>query len=145
MLLEVAGALLVRGKLYRHGCAVRRACSRYAQNGETVLPDVLVQYPGIIVLCGYVEPLLSHVRRISLRSVSAVMIGPPIFFNRVGKAVFLYIVAVTNVVVWWTKLKGIRSDTTLFRRVLNDFFEFHLKGKLRAQSEVLSSNKDFKR
>jgi hypothetical protein len=129
-------ALPVRDKLYRHGSAVRRSCPRCAQSDETVL-HALVQCPSIADLWSFVEQLLSRVGWIRLSAESIVKIAPPPSFGREGQAIFLCLVAMAKEVVWWTRLKGLKTDTFLFGQALIDFFKFHLKRKLRVEREVL--------
>lgn len=57
------------------------------------------------------------------------IITPPLSFNRVGKAVFFYLVALAKEVVWW-----------ILDKALIALFKFYLKRILRLKSEVLSSN-----
>ncbi len=133
-------ALPVRDKLHRHGSAVSRACPRCAQGDETVL-HALVQCPDIANLWSYVEQLLSRMEQTRLSAESIVRIAPPPSFGREGQAVFLCLVAMAKEVVWWTRLKGLKTDTFLSGHALTDFFKFHLERKVRVEREVLSSSK----
>jgi hypothetical protein len=138
------GALPVRDKLHRHGSAVTRTCPRCAQSDETVL-HALVQCACIADLWSYVEQLLSRVGRIDLSTETILKIDPPPSFGREGRAVFLCLVAMTKEIVWWTRLKGLKTDTFLFGQALIGFFKFHLKRKVRVEREVLSPSKFYER
>jgi hypothetical protein len=138
------GALPVRDKLYRHGSAVTRTCPRCAQGDETVL-HALVQCPCIADLWSYVEQLLSRVGRIELSTESILKIDPPPSFGREGRAVFLCLVAMAKEIVWWTRLKGLKTDIFLFGQALIGFFKFHLKRKVRVEREVLLPSIFFER
>lgn len=46
---------------------------------------------------------------------------------------------------WWTCLKGIETNTYLFREYLINFFQYHLKRTIRVQREELSSKRFEKR
>ena len=102
------GALPVRDKLYRNGSANSPTCPRCAQGDETVL-HALVQCPSIADLWACVERLLSRVGRIRLSAESIVKIDPPPSFGREGRPVFLCLVAMAKEVVWWTRLKGLKT------------------------------------
>ena len=112
--------LPVRDKLYRHGSAVTRTCPRCAQSDETVL-HALVQCLSIADLWSFVEQLSSRVGRIRLTAESILKIDPPPSFGREGQAVFLCLVAMVKEIVWWTRLKGLKTDTFLFGQALINF------------------------
>ncbi|MCP3653585.1 MAG: zinc-binding domain-containing protein [Herbaspirillum sp.] len=132
------GALPVRDKLYRHGSANNRTCPRCAQGDETVL-HALVQCPCIESLWVCVEGLLSRMGQIRLTAGSIIRIEPPTSLGTEGRLVFLCLVAMAKEVVWWSRLKGLRTDTFLSGQTLIDFFRFHLRRKLRVEREVLPS------
>lgn len=130
----VGGSVPVRDKLYKHGNVVSQTCPRCVQNDKMVL-CALVQCPSIANLRIYVEHLPSRVGWIRLSTESIV---PPPSFNREGKDVFICLVAMVKEVVCWMRLKGLKSNTFLIGRSLTNFFDFHLKRKIRVVREVLS-------
>ena len=130
------GALPVRDKLYRHGSANSRTCPRCDQGDETVL-HAIVQCPCIAELWACVEQLLSRVGRVRLSAGSIVKIEPPPSFGREGRLVFLCLVAMVKEIVWWTRLKGLRSGLFLSGQALINFFKFHLRRKMRVERAAL--------
>lgn len=85
--------MLIPDELYRHGCAERRACSRYVLSDRTV-SHALVQCPVLADLWSNVEQLLLCVGRIRLSAESTVMIVSLLSFNQADEAVFLCLVVV---------------------------------------------------
>ena len=133
------GALPVRDKLYRHGSRnTEPTCPRCRLNDETVL-HALVQCPAICDLWAYVEQLLSRLGRIDLSTESIVNIVAPPSLQKEGKAVFLTLVAMAKECVWWSRLKGLQTNTFLSDQPLINFFKYHLKRKIRVEREVLSN------
>lgn len=41
------------------------------------------------------------------------------FCSQEGQAVFLCVVALVKLVAWWTRLKGLKTDASLFGQVLS--------------------------
>lgn len=76
---------------------------------------------------------------------SVVRIVPLLTFNKTGQAVFLCQMAKVKEVVWWTWLKGLRSDILFFGQILIDFLKFPLEGKVRVEREVLPLNEFIER
>ena len=87
-----------------------------------------------------VELLLSRAGRIRLSAESIVRIDPPPSFGRDGRPVFLCLVAMAKEVVWWTRLKGLKTGTFLSGQALINFFKYHLRRKVRVEREVLTSS-----
>ncbi|GAB1597330.1 hypothetical protein Ahia01_000009400 [Argonauta hians] len=133
------GALPVRDKLKRHGCAVTRICQRCMQAEETPL-HALVQFPNISPLWIYVEQLLLRMGWVSLTTESIIRIMPPPSFCKEGRAAFLCLVAVAKEIVWWTRYEGWKGGTYLSGDPLVNFFRHHLKRRLRVERRVLPPN-----
>lgn len=56
-------------------------------------------------------------------------------FNRTGKRVILYLVDLVKEIIWWTRIKGMGTDTLISGSAL-----INMKKKLRAETEILTSS-----
>lgn len=67
------------------------------------------------------------------------------FFGGEGQAVFISLVDVAKEVVWWTSLKGIKTDTFLFGLTFIRLYKSHLKRKVRVERVVWPTSKFIER
>ncbi|GAB1599396.1 hypothetical protein Ahia01_000216800, partial [Argonauta hians] len=108
------GALPVRDKLFRHGYQrYGQLCPRCDRENETV-QHALITCPGVRDVWVYAEQLLSRMGAAALSTESIVKIDPPSHLCEEGRAVFVALVAVAKMIVWWTRLRGLKSGFFLF-------------------------------